>query len=398
MNDPFSERMRFGLVVMIFFASLFLMFTPFEGASQTMFPKYFSAGVAAALLFPLVVIGKIRLKIPSVLVLVALATILFHGLLIRPAPIQFNILIFINVMLAVMIYEASLNWRSEFIAAVYCLLFVNIALISVQALLFYVLSQDIYDFHKLIFGSPSRFVEDYLNVARFSGLQVEPGTYANYMACLLAIMILAGGASKKSLLVSFLCILSILLTNSGSSFYFVPVLLALIALVWKSQIRWHYILILMLSIGIYLYFSGIVSHLESRFLEHDDGSMSHRIEGIDVYLATGMEDRFLGLGYAIDPCVRCFYQDIGVVFNLVTRGGVIVTLALMVLMLRSLTVNGFILSFVLMLVPLNEKMFFYEAPIWIFILFAITGVAHRAPAPLARRPAHETCAGFRQAQ
>jgi hypothetical protein len=31
----------------------------------------------------------------------------------------------------------------------------------------------------------------------------------------------------------------------------------------------------------------------------------------------------------------------------------------------------------LILIPINEKMFFYEAPIWLFILFAMTPFVRR---------------------
>jgi hypothetical protein len=36
-------------------------------------------------------------------------------------------------------------------------------------------------------------------------------------------------------------------------------------------------------------------------------------------------------------------------------------------------VNGILLTTILFLIPLNEKMAFYEAPLWIFMLFAASG-------------------------
>jgi hypothetical protein len=52
---------------------------------------------------------------------------------------------------------------------------------------------------------------------------------------------------------------------------------------------------------------------------------------------------------------------------------VVVTLALLGLFVRMIRVNGLVLAVLLVLVPLNEKMFFYEPPVWLFVLFALTG-------------------------
>jgi hypothetical protein len=57
---------------------------------------------------------------------------------------------------------------------------------------------------------------------------------------------------------------------------------------------------------------------------------------------------------------------------------VVVTLALLGLLVRMIRVNGLILAILLLLVPLNEKMFFYEPPVWLFMLFAMTGPSYAA--------------------
>lgn len=361
---------------LVFFCSLFLFFTPFElsGSNPSMFPKYFVAGASLLLLAPLIFIKRIKLRAPSVLALIVLITIVFHSTIISPVPAQFTLLIVANVLLAVFMYEASFNWRREFELAIYFILGINALVIAVQAMSFYLFTSEIFDFHKMIFGSPSRFVEDYLNIARFSGIQVEPGTYANYMGCLLAILILSSEFSEIMLWVWFVGIISIFLTNSGSAVYFVPVLIILLTFIGRRKIRPFHLLVLSLAIVLYMHFSGVLAHLESRFLEHDDGSLSHRIEGINAYMTTTRLDKVFGVGFGADPCVRCFYQDIGVIFNLLTRGGIIVAMALSLLLIRSIMMNGILLSMILFLIPLNEKMYFYEAPIWVFILFAATGV------------------------
>ena len=283
------------------------------------------------------------------------------------------------MLLAAFIYEASFSWRAEFVAAVSCLLMLNAAMIIAQALLFYLTGGPIVDFHKMLFGSNSRFVEDFLNIARFSGLQVEPGTYANYMGALAAILIVSSGFNTRFLLVCFVAIMSVFVTNSGSSMYFVPVLIMLLGYLWRSKVRVIHIVLLLGAIAAYLLFSGVIEHLEARFFEQDDASLSLRIEGVHAWKALSLDEKFIGVGYGADPCVRCFYQDIGVVFNLLTRGGLIVTFAFALIVGRVLLANGLVLGGLMLLVPINEKMFFYEAAIWLFFLFAMT--RHRARTP-----------------
>jgi hypothetical protein len=375
MNDLLSKKVLSKFAFIAFFISLFLFFTPFEmsGSNPSMFPKYFISGASIFLIAPLMAINGIRPRVPSALVMVVLLTIIFHTIVVKPAPAQFLLLISADVSLAILMYEASFYWKREFESAVCWLLVVNIVAISVQMALFHLISHTIFDFHKLIFSSDARFAEDYLNIARFTGIQVEPGTYASYMGCLLAILVLSSNFSKKLLWISFFTIISIMITNSGSAIYFVLVLAALLGFLWRDKIRWSHVMVLFIGIVAYLHFSGLLTHMEERFLERDDGTLSFRVVGFNTYMAMSLEDKFIGIGFDSDPCAGCHYQDIGVTFNLLTRGGIIIAIALSILFFRLIIVNGILLSAIIFLVPLNEKMFFYEAPIWVFILFATSG-------------------------
>ncbi len=385
MNNLLPKQVPSPLVFLVFFITIFMFFTPFEqsGENRSMLPKYLVSGISLVLLLPLVAITKIALKPSSVLALLVLSTILFHATVVNPVPGQFVLLIFANIFLAVLMYEASFTWRRQFVAAISLVLYVNAAIIALQAMLFYGLNQMV-DFHKILFGSESRFVEDYLNIARFSGMQVEPGTYANYIACLMALLMLTCEFNPKTFRTAAVALVSIFLTNSGSSVYFVPVMLVLMLFLWRKHIKASHVISLGVAILLYLLFSGILAHLVTRFFEQDDGSLSHRVEGINAYRALNWEEKFAGIGFGADPCVRCYYQDIGVTFNLLTRGGALVAIALLPLLLRSLAVNGIVLSFLLFLIPLNEKMFFYEAPIWLFILLATTARKHSRGAGAGR--------------
>lgn len=385
MNDIFLNRIWEKYAFLAFLVSLFMFFSPFESSGQnpSMFAKYFIAGMAICMLAPLLVARKIQPRIASVLAGLVCLTILFHAIVVKPTPPQFLLLISANIALAILVYEMSFHMPRQFEAAICALLVINGIAIVIQALLFHFVTHTIYDFHRMIFGSESRFAEDYLNIARFTGIQVEPGTYANYMGCLLAILVLSSGFSKRNLWVSCFTVISIFVTNSGSALYFAPVLIALMACLWRDKIRWTHVLALSIGIFVYLHFSGFLAHLEDRFLGHDDGTLSLRVIALNSYKTMSLEDKFIGVGFGDDPCTGCHYQDIGVTFNLLTRGGVIVTMAAFVLFLRMLTANGLLLATILFLIPLNEKMASYEAPLWIFMLFAVTGIKNLRASPAA---------------
>lgn len=388
MSRTLAARLGSRYAFLALLASLFLLFTPFEqsGPHPTMFPKYFAAGVGLCLVAPLIVLKAVKFRIAALLVTIAVLSVVMHTIFVKPAPAQFTLLILGNGALALMLFEASYSWRREFVAAVCVLLLANALLIAVQATLFYSVTHSIFDFHKVVFGSDSRFAEDYLNIARFSGVQVEPGTYANYIGCLTAILLLVADFSGKILWTAFLGVLSIFLTNSGSSVYFVPVLIALMAYLWRSKIRAVHLLVLAVAIFAYLFFSGVLTHLEDRFFEHEDGSLSHRVEGMHAYFTQSIEEKFFGVGFGSDPCVRCYYQDIGVTFNLVTRGGAVVAFAMLMIVVRSIVVNGLVLATILFLIPLNEKMFFYEAPIWLLFMLAATRLRGKLATATEKKP------------
>jgi hypothetical protein len=386
MNAP--NRLESRLVFLAFFCTLFLFFTPFEqaGGRPSMAPKYLAAGAALMMMAPLAVMRPLRLRMPAVHVLVVLLFILMHTTMIKAGPGQFTLLIFGDMAAAMLMYEASFHWRREFQLAVGWLLFINALFIAVQALLYYGASAGMVDFYKMLFGADSRMSEDYLNITRFSGFQVEPGTYANYMGCLLAILMLVSDLSERLVLLMCASIIGIFLTNSGSSVYFVPLVTLLGLYMWRKKVRKIHIVLLAAAIVTYLLASGIVTHLEERFVEQpEDGSLTHRIEGVAAYWATSPEEKFIGIGFVDDPCVRCHYQDIGVLFNLSTRGGALVWLALLGMIVRLIRVNGLILATLLVMVPLNEKMYFYEPPVWLFVLFALTGPSYGAQRNAAGR-------------
>jgi hypothetical protein len=365
-RTPFSKIAFVAMLVV-----LFLLFTPFEqsGANKTMLPKYLAAGTSMLLVGPLILYRRAQFTQPSLLVLLVLLTLISHAVIVKPVPPQFVLLIAANLALAIAIYEARFIYRKEFEAAAACMLIINAFAIAVQVGLFYFVTHAIYDVHRLLFGTESRVAEDFLNIARFSGIHVEPGTYTNYVSCLLVIYVFSSDLSKKVMWISVASMFSVLMTHSASAMFFVSAMLVLFGWLWREKITLLQALVVLGAIVFYVYASNFLEHLLVRFGGHD-GSMSLKVLGINTYVRTSVEEKLIGLGFGDDPCTECHYQDVGVVLNLVSRGGIILTMSFSFLFFRAIRLHGIILATLIFSIPVYCIMSFYEAPIWLFLLFA----------------------------
>jgi hypothetical protein len=374
-----------------FLGALFLLYIPFEDReSNTMWPRYIAIGVALFFLVPILLARPIKLHRPSVYILVGMLIILVHTAVFRQVSFIYPFFVGANILVAVLVYEASRNHPKEFHAAVTWLLVVTIASLLVQVLLYYTLGGIILDVHELAFGSPSRTAIDFVGINRFSGLQVEPGTYANNTVFLLAIYLFTSEFSRQMYIIAIFTLLSILLTGSATSVYFTGVVLMLLPLLWRNRIKvWHVVALLVVIVA-FLSFSNILEHLDERFKQNDDGSLSLWKTGLQSYLATGLDDKIIGLGYEHPPCVGCFYQDLGVTFNLVSGGGLLMVFVLVLLFYRVARFNGILLAMVIFALPMNSRMYYYEPPVWMLFLFAQANLRKRLaglPPPPADQPA-----------
>ncbi|HWY34897.1 MAG TPA: hypothetical protein VNX68_09635 [Nitrosopumilaceae archaeon] len=365
-------------VSMAFVGAMFLFFTPYEDTvSNTMWPKYFAALVGSLFLAPILILKPLKLHSASLFIVFMLFAIITHLLLIHPISFQFDLLVMANCFLAILIFELSRVWKYEFEIALKGLLCANVIAIGVQAFMFFFGGGEIYDVYRFIFGSDSRFSSEYLNIARFSGMQVEPGTYANYISFLLAIFLLTSRFAQWKYIFSVLVILSILLTNSASAIFLSFAITLMLALVWGNYINKLHIVSLLVVVVLYFLFSNIVEHMHARFLENDDGSLSLRMTGLQSYLATSLESKVIGLGFGHEPCFECHYQDIGVIFNLVSSGGILLVFVIFIVAYRSLMLNGFWLAFVIFAIVSYSKMNFYETPVWLLFLFSMIKLRDR---------------------
>lgn len=371
--DVHSRALFSKVAFATIFVVVFVLFTPFEesGNNPTMLPKYLAAGASMCLLAPLIIFRKPQFTRPSMLVVLVLFTLVFHIAIIRPVPPQFVLLIAANLALAIVLYEVRFQYRKEFETALACLLVINAAAILIQVVLFYFVTHAILDVHRMVFGTESRVTEDFLNIARFSGIHVEPGTYTNYVSCMLLIYVFSSDISKRVMWISVAAMFSILMTHSASSMFFVGVMLLLLGWLWRSRITLLQVVLVLSAIVFYVYASNFLEHLQTRF-DGDDGSMSLKVLGINTYLRTSVEEKLIGFGFGDDPCTACHYQDVGVILNLVSRGGIILAMSVSLLFLRAVKLHGILLATLIFSIPTYCIMSFYEAPVWLFILFSIS--------------------------
>jgi hypothetical protein len=186
---------------------------------------------------------------------------------------------------------------------------------------------------------------------------------------------------------SILSVISVLLTGSATSVYFTCVMLVMLPLIWSRHIRTWHVAALFLCIVAFVASSGIPQHLSERF-GHDDGSLSIWKIGLHSYLDTGWEEKIIGLGYEHPPCIDCHYQDLGVIFNLVSGGGILLLFVLVLLFYRVAYFNGILLSLVIFALPMNSRMYYYEAPVWMIFLFAQSNLRKRYDASQASGVIH----------
>lgn len=371
MNSLKSSDVRSLAISLAFFGSLFLLFIPFEDPeTNSMWPRYLAIGVAMFFLVPILLARRIKLHAPSSYVLVGLLVILAHTIVLRPVSFIYPFFVGANILVAILAFEASKHWEKEFQTALMWLLVVSIVSLLAQVLMFYVLGGPIMDIHGLVFGSPSRVIVDFEGINRFSGLQVEPGTYANNTIFMLVIYLFSSRFRKQTFIIAIFALISILLTGSATSVYFTCVALMLLPLLWRKRIRIWHVAALLACIVAFFSFSNILEHLNERFAQNDDGSLSLWKTGLQSYLATGLDDKIIGLGYEHPPCVGCYYQDLGVTFNLISGGGILMVFVLILLFYRVMYFNGFVLAMVIFAIPMNSRMYYYEAPVWMLLLFA----------------------------
>lgn len=288
---------------------------------------------------------------------------------------SFLVVIFIVVVwsaaLVVILLNNNRALRKVFLDVCSLLLMIWIASIVVQVLSFLTLGAPLH-LHNLIFPYSHARAHVGLNYARFSGTQVEPGTYSNWVYGIVIIRALMLKKIASRLHIS--AVISTLFTMSAWAYFAVPFFLLSLLLEGRDIIGFFKKLFFLLMLGAgtaMLLYQKVSSYLEYRFL---GSGGTHSTSGkLDVYnfMISHFSDWFFhGVSLNTIPCSFCESpQDAGVGVNaLIYLGipGILVVFYLLIRLYGRLRMAG-----IMLLVPIFFAKYYIFDPVTCLIVFMI---------------------------
>lgn len=209
---------------------------------------------------------------------------------------------------------------------------------------------------------------------RFTGVHIEPGTYANWVYLLVLLRAAVSGRLFDWVAVG--AVASILLTVSvwgaiAVSLYFIAFFLVLIA-AGKSADRAKLSLVAVFMIGVAFVFyqkfgSAIDEALNYFFVraELGDASGTAKIDAYNGFIKVLGDSVVFGFPLDFDFCGGCASpQDSGIFINLVVRGGLLLAMSIF-LVLLFLFWRVFSFPAALVIVPaLTSKVFYFDPIFW----------------------------------
>ncbi len=360
------------LIILALAGVLGITYTPTEGGGAlTMALRYFLVGFS---LLPLLLSpGSYRI----------------HGKLLAGALLLGSYLILVNMGSAVQtlfavvwIFFASVFfvsvWSTEnrlpiLVRALDIVIITFVTFLFLQAI-YYGLIGVMMDFHNLLFPfSQARLFQTQDSLWRFTGHQIEPGTYANWMYALVLLRALASGALFSR--ISFIGIASILVTTSFWGFFAVVFfILAYLLRKNKPEVALRKVLLIMVSISVgmvLIRLLGIdVASYVSRRLALSDFSSSEKIAAFSSVGKDWANYVLVGKPLNYDFCGGCASrQDSGILLNLFVHfGGAIVVAFLVVIAIGARKRFGYV--GLLVLVPFFfGKYSIGDFPFWVVVAF-----------------------------
>lgn len=233
----------------------------------------------------------------------------------------------------------------------------------------YLVSNEIVEFHSLLFPFSSTRVVEFLGIIRFSGLYNEPGTYSAFMFSLLAARYLLGAQPTDKIF--YLTGFSLMVTFSAWGMVAGSIVI-MVALFHNIPIR-PYVVIFMVAMALLVivtlpieYFDFIKSYIEYRF-DTSHGSASYRMESFQFFIKEFPTYMLIGRPFSEQFCPQCISpQDLGVFSQLIIRLGLPAGLVILFFSLRAYLFNSFF-GLVLLLIFFTGK---YDLgdPIFWFVL------------------------------
>lgn len=282
--------------------------------------------------------------------------------------------VFFASVLFVSVWSAE-SRRAMLVKALDIVIVSFVVILALQAV-YYGLTGVMIDFHNLFFPfSHARLFQTLGSLWRFTGQQIEPGTYANWMYALVLLRAVVSGNLFSR--ISFIGISSILVTTSFWGFFAV-IFFVLAYLLRKNNpavaLRKVMLIVASISVGVVLVqLLGIdvVSYI-SRRLALSDFSASEKIAAFSSVRKDWENYVLVGKPLSYDFCAGCASrQDAGILLSLfVNFGAAIVVLMLAVMAVGAQKRFGYV--GLLVLVPfLFGKYSIGDFPFWVIVAFLL---------------------------
>jgi hypothetical protein len=311
--------------------------------------------------------GRAKLIVPFVFIVVWFLLINFPG--------NFPHLVLLYLFLAFSFFVAASMFaepkKGIFICAFDWLLFFWVSSLGVQILLYFFTSQ-IFDMHQWLHPLSESRIRDLGLVVRFTGVHIEPGTYASWVYG----VVFLRGLVRRDLFdrLNLISVASIFLTFSAwGSLAAISYLLAyyLKEKSWRALLRLKVITVLLLGLGLSLYvvtqFSEEIRFVLSYFSARaslGDESGAAKLQAYSGLLEILLRVALVGVPLDLDFCHGCISpQDAGIFFTLVARGGLLFSVVIFSVIFSSFF-RVFGLAVCLALIPLLFVKYFYFEPLF----------------------------------
>jgi hypothetical protein len=315
--------------IIVLALALFLAFTPFE------WPGTYYA-VAIGVLAPLLAIVLVHpasvaqaLQKPNVAWwLIGAATV--HMLVLRPAPFLMTVGLLAAGVGAAALARFGTHFRATIGTAIHVVLVVQVAGLAIQAMTL-MTTGEAAALHSMLFPpSEARTGVESVGVIRLGGFQIEPGTYAAWVAMLVALSRIWKGRFG---VIDYVATASILGTYSAMGIAFVTVLGAWALFDRLSTFRFLQAvggLTIAALIGFWAATLGVATYLENRFLETpEETSVQIREKPLREWVEADAGDKVVGFGFKRADCTADICaRELGFGFNILSSGGILGALGL----------------------------------------------------------------------
>lgn len=260
-------------------------------------------------------------------------------------------------------------------ALVYCWLF---------ALIFQVLGYfagyGVLDLHGMLHPYSAARIQGQGYFLRFTGVHIEPGTYANWMYGLLLLRLLVSGRIFDGLAIA--AMLSILVTMSAWGLltvlsYFLVMFFQIFRrnpVVARGKLTLIFVVVAVVAglsiLENYTFFLDTFDYFYNR-AQLLDASGTAKVDAYGAFSIIFLDLIFSGLPLNVDFCNGCDSpQDAGIFVNLVVRGGLIFAVVMFGLIARSLVRIQGLFGLVLLLPLAFGKYFYFDPIFWFLVAFA----------------------------